>query len=178
MRMRTLLPISILTVTASLLVASPATAQSDATQHCMALGSDAEKVECLREALQAVEDALAQLESGTDTPAPAPPPAAAPAAALAQLGEEQLATRQRDTSVAEEAERFDAAIVDFRESVPGRMMFQLDNGQVWQQTAADAQRLQLPRGSRIAVELWGSWSGGYRMLLKDQRRVTRVERLR
>ncbi|TIX51496.1 hypothetical protein [Alteraurantiacibacter aquimixticola] len=166
---------------ASLFITAPALAQSETAERCMALPSDSERIECLYQALLAAEEALARAtpaETPPEVPAPPPLAPAAPANGLAQLGEEQIAVRQRDFSNSVEDERFEATVVDFRERVPGRMMFQLDNGQVWQQTGGDAQRLRLPRDEKIAVELWGSWSGGYRMLLKEQNLIARVERLR
>ena len=142
-------------------------AQTRSADRCMALPTDAERIECMRDALVAA-DRLLEMAGIEAAPVPDEAPRTGERG-LAALGNERLAGDEP---------RYRARIVDAREFLPGQTRFELDNGQVWQQTAADAQRLILPAGEPLEIELWSSWSGGYRMLLADQRRIVRVERVR
>jgi hypothetical protein len=181
--------------------AAPAMAQADlrqATDACLALPTDAERVACIRAALAADESATA---------APAAPAAPAvaqqaedeedddgflglgilgggderPAAVVASqsefaagLGAEQVSGRD-DMREAEEAVRVQAAVVSVREWIPGVAQFELDNGQVWRQIGADTQRPRVTRSE--TVELYGSWAGGYRMHVPERNQTLQVERV-
>lgn len=167
------------------LYASTAWAQSGAADKCMTLSTDAERLDCMRTALDEAERKLR--EAGVQPEAAAETQLAAPERAapgpretgLAALGSEQVAVREGKSAGGDDAERrYHANVVRFRERVPGQMVFELDNGQVWKQTSADSQRLRLREGEALAVELWSTWSGGYRMLLPDRRQTVRVERVR
>lgn len=171
-----------------LLPGTSASAQSSMADKCMALHKDKERLNCMRAALESAERQLraAGIEpdyASAETLAAAGKQAPAPEGdkqegGMSALGSEQVAVREgRTPDKDKDRQRYQAMIVKFRERVPGRMVFQLDNGQVWEQTAADAQRLHLPKGRPVKVELWATRTGGYRMLLLDQRLTVRVERL-
>ena len=150
-------------------------AQTRSADRCMALPTDPERIECMRDALVAA-DRLLEMAGIEAAPVPDEAPRTGERG-LAALGNERLAGASNRAEQRDEP-RYRARIVDAREFLPGQTRFELDNGQVWQQTAADAQRLILPAGEPLEIELWSSWSGGYRMLLPDQRRIVRVERVR
>ena len=94
-----------------------------------------------------------------------------------ELGAEQVA-RQND--VEEEQVRISAAIVEHALVGTGRLRLTLDNGQVWQQTGDDDDRIarRIRGQENIAVEMWQSRSGGYRMHLLEADRILRVRRIR
>ena len=178
---------------------APAMAQADlrqATDACLALPTDAERVACIRAALAADESATA---------APAAPAVAQraedeedddgflglgilgggrderPAAVVASqsefaagLGAEQVSGRD-ELREAEETVRVQAAVVSVREWIPGVAQFELDNGQVWRQIGADTQRPRVTRSE--TVELYGSWAGGYRMHVPEKNQTLQVERV-
>ena len=166
--------------------AGAAWAGTGAAEKCMALPTDGERLECMRAALETAERKLEA--AGTQSAAAPQAPAAKQGSrdqgkgsadeGLASLGAEQVAVREGRPTESSEQRRYQAKIVKFYERQPGQMRFELDNGQVWQQTAADAQRLRLSRGEPIAVELWSTLTGGYRRLLIDKRQSVRVERVR
>lgn len=162
---------------AGLAVALPAQAQTSAQTgiqaaraQCMGLPTDAERLACLNQALDRIESAL-------EAPAPAPAPSAAPPPV--EMGAEQVAERQGIRSRAESSSResVHAAIVSAQEPIPGRMVLELDNGQVWRQLDGDARGLHFASGP-AQVEITRSRLGGYRMTLLEQRQMLRVERLR
>ena len=172
----------------ALLLGTAASAQSGMADKCMALHKDKERLNCMRAALESAERQLraagiepdyASAESLAETGKQAPAAdSKSKETGLSGLGSEQVAVREgRPPDKDKDRQRYDATIVKFRENVPGRMVFQLDNGQVWQQTAADGQRLHLSKSEPIMVELWSTRTGGYRMLLVKQRQTVRVERL-
>ena len=96
---------------------------------------------------------------------------------MVELGAEQL---ERDDEVEEEQVRVAAKIVDHALVGTGRLRFTLNNGQVWQQTGDDDDRIarRIRGQTDIDIEMWQSRSGGYRMLLIEQDRVLRVRRIR
>lgn len=140
-----------------------------ARAQCMALPSDSERLACLNTALD-------RMETGLEDRAPEPAPVALPAM---ELGAEQVEARQSGSSVSERAPRetLHAAIIAAQEPIPGQMVLELDNGQVWRQIDGDARALRSIRGS-TPVEITRARLGGYRMTLLDQRQMLRVERLR
>lgn len=94
-----------------------------------------------------------------------------------ELGAEQVA-RQNDEE--EDQVRIIASIVEHTVVGTGRLRMTLDNGQVWQQTGDDDDRVarRLRGQTDIAVEMWQSRSGGYRMHLLEVDRTLRVRRIR
>ena len=102
---------------------------------------------------------------------------AAESAPQIELGAEQVA---RQNNVEEEQVRIKAAIVEHALVGTGRLRLTLDNGQVWQQTGDDDDRIarRIRGQENIAVEMWQSRSGGYRMHLLEADRIMRVRRIR
>jgi hypothetical protein len=94
-----------------------------------------------------------------------------------ELGAEQVA---RQNGVDEEEIRISAAIVEHTLVGTGRLRLTLDNGQIWQQTGDDDDRIarRIRGETDIAVEMWQSRSGGYRMHLLELDRTLRVRRIR
>ena len=120
----------------------------------------------------AAANATAAVETVDET---APEPAQQQADVV--LGEEQVARRNNEE---EESVRISARIVEHRLVGTGRLRLTLDNGQVWQQTGDDDDRIarRIRDSTNIAVEMWQSRSGGYRMHLVDINRTLRVRRIR
>jgi hypothetical protein len=108
------------------------------------------------------------VETSPDVASPAPEP---------ELGAEQVA-RQND--VEEEQVTINASIVEHTLVGTGRLRLTLDNGQVWQQTGDDDDRVarRIRGQTDIAIEMWQSRSGGYRMHLLEADRTLRVRRIR
>jgi len=102
---------------------------------------------------------------------------AAESAPQIELGAEQVA---RQNNVEEEQVRITASIVEHALVGTGRLRLTLDNGQVWQQTGDDDDRIarRIRGQENIAVEMWQSRSGGYRMHLLEADRIMRVRRIR
>ena len=94
-----------------------------------------------------------------------------------ELGAEQVA-RQND--VEQEQVIIGATIVEHTLVGTGRLRLTLDNGQVWQQTGDDDDRVarKIRGQTDIAIEMWQSRSGGYRMHLLEADRTLRVRRIR
>ncbi len=150
----------------------PQAALRDARAQCMELSTDAERLACLNAALDRMDRALETQPVPAAQP-PAPPP-------VTDMGAEQVAARQSGRAAQESQQRDEslhAAIVAAREPVPGQMVLELDNGQVWRQIDGDARGLHFASGS-TPVEITRSRLGGYRMTLLDQRQMLRVERIR
>lgn len=173
------------------LPAAPAFAQSTAAERCRALPTETERFACMEQALAAAESALAATQepetddgflglgilgggrSGDDL-------YDSDSAVAEGLGAEQVAAAnnmldERDETT--QTPRVQATVVAFRERVPGQLVFELDNGQVWRQTDADTQNLRLSRNSNPAVEMWSTRLGGYRMRFVDMDRVVMVQRM-
>lgn len=94
------------------------------------------------------------------------------------LGAEQVANKG---SAADQVEvRVNANIKRVDLVGTGRIRFTLDNGQIWQQTGDDDDRIyQRIRGEAATpVEMWQSRSGGYRMHVPSIDRTVRVRRLK
>lgn len=172
-----------------LLATAAAAAQTSSADRCMSLSTDDARLDCMRSALERAERVLQDAGIGAVPGSPAAKGRSidgavtddahkAAATGLAALGVEQVSSRDATGSARREERRYRATIVSFRERLPGQARFEFDNGQVWQQTAADAQRVALRAGEPVQVELWSTWSGGYRMLLPDQRQIVKVERVR
>jgi hypothetical protein len=104
------------------------------------------------------------------------PPAAAPA--QADLGREQVVARTRDRGNEAPPERLRAQITGHTVVGFRTLQFQLDNGQIWRQIAADTQQFRLPEDRSLTAEIWPSRYGGYQMRIEEVRRTIRVERLR
>lgn len=104
-------------------------------------------------------------------------PGAASPASQPELGAEQVA-RQND--VDQEQVTISASIVEHVLVGTGRLRLTLDNGQVWQQTGDDDDRIarRIRGQTDIAIEMWQSRSGGYRMHLLEADRTLRVRRIR
>lgn len=162
-----------------------------AADRCLALPSDAERLSCMRDALAMAEAALAA-QGGEEQDdggflglgifgggSGARPNAlvASESAFAAGLGAEQV-TGRSDSRETDEDVRVQASIVNITEWVPGVNQFELDNGQVWRQLGGDTQQVRLGRSDSHAVELFGSWAGGYRMRIPSQRQTVMVERIR
>jgi len=96
---------------------------------------------------------------------------------VAGLGQEQL---KADNDEKPARERMQAMIVEYRLVGSGRLRLALDNGQTWQQTGDDDDRIarKLRHRDDIAVEMWRSRSGGYRMYIVPIDRTLRVRRIR
>lgn len=127
-----------------------------------------------------IETAPEAVEPEPAVAASEPPPAAAVATATAtsvELGAEQVAELR-----GEEVEqiRISANIVSHELVGSGRLRLTLDNGQVWQQTGDDDDRIarKIRGEDNLAVEMWQSRSGGYRMFLVEIDRTLRVRRIR
>lgn len=116
--------------------------------------------------------AIANLPTTPETPS-----ATQPADPEPELGTEQIA---RLNGVEEEQVRISASIVEHTLVGTGRLRLTLDNGQVWQQTGDDDDRVarRIRGDADIAVEMWQSRSGGYRMHLLEVDRTLRVRRVR
>jgi hypothetical protein len=114
----------------------------------------------------------AEVETATD---PVPPPRRQQENVA--LGEEQVARRNDEE---EESVRVSARILEHGLVGTGRLRFTLDNGQIWQQTGDDDDRIarRIRNSTDIAVEMWQSRSGGYRMHLVEINRTLRVRRIR
>lgn len=96
--------------------------------------------------------------------------------AAAELGAEQVAVREsRD----DETLVVQAMVISHREVGYQKLRVELDNGQIWQQTNGDRQRVlrKLRNSPQFDVELWGTKTGGYRMHIPSQNLTIRVERL-
>ncbi|MCG8441458.1 MAG: hypothetical protein MI723_06580 [Caulobacterales bacterium] len=74
--------------------------------------------------------------------------------------------------------RIAATIVAFKVLAYDELQVELDNGQVWRQLSSDRPRVRLRDGDPMAVELWPSNFGGYRMRLVEQGVRLRVRRVR
>lgn len=187
-RVRVLIGAALLSAAA--LPAAPAVAQSSAAERCRALPTEQERFACMEEALAAAEAALREAQEpesdrgflglgiggrGSDLSGPQ----ASDSPAAQELGAEQVAalTGERDAQEQEERQRVHATVVAFRERVPGQLMFELDNGQIWRQTDGDTQRLRLSRGATPEVEMWATRLGGYRMHFLEMDRVLMVQRM-
>ncbi|GEM_PF-1224274 len=169
---------------------SPATpGGQSAAVRCMALPTDDERLTCMQDALVAAESALASADSDEgggglfglgilgDGGGGKPNALYASESEFAQgFGAGQVAMRT-NTSDEFRAPRVRAAIVSYRERVPGLLQFELDNGQIWNQTNADTQRVRLTSRDPVAVDMYESWAGGYRMHLLEMDRVLKVERI-
>ena len=103
-------------------------------------------------------------------------PAEDTSAEAVELGVEQLAARNDEDK---EQVRISARIVAHELVGTGRLRLTLDNGQVWQQTGDDDDRIarRLRGKDELTVEMWQSRSGGYRMYVTDIDRTLRVRRL-
>lgn len=95
----------------------------------------------------------------------------------AELGAEQVARIQGTDNV---LEKISARIVAVELVGSGRMRFTLDNGQLWQQTGDDDQRIfrRIRGEDSVDVEMWQAKTGGYRLHILDIDRTVRVRRLR
>lgn len=159
----------------------PAAAQDDADR-CASLAG-AERVACLRTLLAETQAALARAERDLETPSAAAQPGAATQPTMPPgmetLGAEQAARRTgAPRAAAEEAQRFAATIVSSQRTPLNRLEMRLGNGQVWRQIQSDMQVVDLPADAPVAVEIWRSGFGGYRMRLTELGRTLKVERLR
>lgn len=127
--------------------------------------------------IPAVAAASVPVDADQDRSEPAGSPQTAEAAPQVELGAEQVA---RQNNVEEEQVRISAAIVEHTLVGTGRLRLTLDNGQVWQQTGDDDDRIarRIRGQANIAVEMWQSRSGGYRMHLLEVDRTLRVRRIR
>ena len=124
--------------------------------------------------------ASATIEVPAETPADASTTVedvSPPTAPAVELGAEQVAKRE---DIDKEQVRVSASIVQHQLVGTGRLRLTLDNGQVWQQTGDDDDRIarRLRGREQIPVEMWQSRSGGYRMYLVDLDRTLRVRRIR
>lgn len=171
-----------------------ALAQSS-VDRCRTMPTDEERFACLENALAAAEAALGSESAPVNAVAPAPAgedrdggfripflgggdeaDAAAPGVAATGLGEEQIS---RTVQVAEgEEPRIPAEVVAYHERVPGQWQFELSNGEVWRQLSGDNTPLALYGRDPLAIELWESWIGGYRMRLIENNRIIQVQRVR
>ena len=70
-----------------------------------------------------------------------------------------------------------AKLVNFKEVYPGRLVYILDNGQVWRQRDLDSKKVHLEKGKTVDVEIRHSGFGGYRMKVGDNIRILAVERV-
>jgi len=174
---------------AGLFMAMPILASDadDTIAACARLASTGDRILCLEDALRSLDSTEAtDSENPAEEMSAAIPEieyevlvaadAVAESAPPAELGAEQVA-RQND--VEEEQVRINAKIVDHTLVGTGRLRLTLDNGQVWQQTGDDDDRIarKIRGQTDIDVEMWQSRSGGYRMLLVDIDRTLRVRRL-
>ena len=128
----------------------------------------------------AMETTAEATKSEPDVAASEPPAAAALVTATAtsvELGAEQVTELRGDE---EEQARISATVVNHELVGTGRLRLTLDNGQVWQQTGDDDDRIarKIRGQDNIAVEMWQSRSGGYRMYLVGIDRTLRVKRIR
>jgi hypothetical protein len=178
--------LAFLVMLAAVTSADPGELQST-LERCARAPSLEARVGCLEAALaaahgEAIVDAVEPATPGEARAAAAlaeadhEPPA--PAAATTDLGREQVTARSRTRSNEAPPERMRAQITGH--SIVGyrTLQFELDNGQIWRQIAADTQQFRLPAEGSLTAEIWTSRYGGYQMRIEEVRRTIRVERLR
>jgi hypothetical protein len=177
---------------------APAVGQSG--EDCGDAPSPEAEIACLRQALSESRAALARTgpsvppatSAPAQSPETAPPANPAPAqpsrpdlpqiapprpAAAAELGAEQVAEQQGEDRE-DEADLVRASVVASERVHPDRLQVELDNGQVWRQIESDSQKIYLGGSDPVAIEMWGSRFGGYRMRLVESGRALKVERVR
>lgn len=178
---------------------APALAQT-APDDCAALALE-DQVACLQRVLAETQEALARTQRALDEASEAADadaqddsggwrllprglfsggdqleenPQATPVAADG-LGAEQLAVR---AGVDRDTPNVEAMIVSSERVHPNRLQVVLDNGQIWRQIEGDTQIVTLRNGDPVAVEMWSSGFGGFRMRMPGIGRTLKVERLR
>jgi hypothetical protein len=151
-------------------------------QRCAAAASPQARIDCLEAALADAHGVAGREPDAEPTPAAAAAPAVAPAPstppARPTLGEDQIASRERKARNEAPDERMHAQIASHGIIGYRSLELHLDNGQVWRQLSADTQRIRLPDGRPLPVEVWQSRLGGYQMRIHDIDRTIRVERVR
>lgn len=131
--------------------------------------SDAERITCL-------ENALYEL-SGADKIADVAEEAVT-APSVAGLGAEQILNREtRFEDPNEKAET--SAIADVSFTLRGRMIFILENGQIWRQTqSATGKKLRLSEKKDYTATIKPGMISGYKLTINEINRAVRVERLK
>jgi hypothetical protein len=181
----------------SVLASLPATGQTLPEDECARLDDPEAEITCLRAALAATRQAQQAPQPAVPaTPGAAPanqavPAAAAAAAAVAaeqtaapsarpepDLGSEQLARATSVERVEEDQERLVSTVSDFRTDRNGRLIMQLENGQIWRQVESVAVPVRFNAEDRVRVEITRSGFGGYRMSFPDLDRRISVSRER
>lgn len=191
-----------------LVLATDAQARQSAKEACRAMTSDADRIACLEDALDAATGASVPEAAVAPEPAiepaqrdgfrltvpfvggrrdaPEPPvsPAAGTAAAtaaetevgtIASFGAEQIAppvAQQREAP-----RSLTAAIAALRTDLRGRLLIELDNGQLWRQTELEEFPVEVDMNRAQPVEIVASRFGGYRMQLLAIDRRIKVERV-
>ncbi len=173
----------------------PAAAQTLPEDECARLEDPEAEITCLRAVLAATRQAQ-QAPQPTAAPAasnaaPANPavPAAAATVAVGQaavaparqepaLGSEQLAGAAFAERDPEDREMVVSTVTDFRTDRNGRLIMQLENGQIWRQVESVALPVRFDAEDRVRVEITRSGFGGYRMDFPDLDRRISVARER
>ncbi len=176
---------------AALTITTGANAQPNPIDHCReASSTDQERIACLEAAITGLMSAgqpVASVEA-PDSEEEARLAAAETAEADVPTGigaEQVIAKTERATKEGREkrkekikAEAINATLVDFARTGTGRLIFVLDNGQVWSQRKSDRQEVRLRDGDTPSVKVRRGAFSGYRMELSKPNVTIVVERLK
>jgi hypothetical protein len=165
MRAAVIAPLSL----ATLLLSSLANATPADVLKCTELRDDAARLACYDRTvpgLRALPPQAAAVAQPPKSPAPPVPPEQ-------RFGAERLNKEDKQAALAEDVETINATLKDAYERSPGRWVFTLDNGQVWQQVVTQSLNGVKP-GRKVTIEkgVFGSYNlrvDGIKALIKVTR---------
>lgn len=165
MRAAVIAPLSL----ATLLLGSLAHATPADVLKCTEVKEDAARLACFDRTVPA----LRALPPAPPVVAQAPKPPAPPVPPEQRFGAERLNKEDKPAAMAEDVETITATLKDAYERSPGRWVFTLDNGQVWQQVVTQTLYGVKP-GRKVTVEK--AILGSYNLRVEGIKALIKVSR--
>lgn len=158
-------------------MAASANTVSDRLAQCQQIEDASEKLACFEQVANDVSQAPA--EPAPTASAPSAPAPVIQSATVAEPAEVEEVVVSREKPVARprpvkttEANRYDATVTRAEYSVTGKLVVELNNGEVWQQSSRGSFRIP-PKGSGVRVRK--SFSGAWFLKFDHDGRESRMK---